>query len=174
MSDAKDDPPPGGFGAGKPTDPGGAPHGAMPRAPDPVPPGPSSYKPPGEPAMGYAYDRDNKNRGGCLTAFLALMMIANPLVALVYIVGADFIRKGMPNAPDWAFPVLAVMGFANFACAIGIFKWFKWGVFGAVGLAAITLVINFAIGVPPMNAILGLAGPGILIFLVRPLWRGFR
>ncbi|MBL8608170.1 MAG: hypothetical protein JNL38_12670 [Myxococcales bacterium] len=161
--------PAGGFGAGG----AGGPHG--PPAGPPIAPGPSSYQPPAEPGMmGFAYDGDNKKRGGCLTAFLVLMLIANPLTTLVYVAGADMVKRGMPNAPDWAFPVLALLGVVNTASAIGIWLWRKWGVFGVCGTAVVALVINFMIGVPPMNAIFGLAGPGILVFLVRPLWRGFR
>jgi hypothetical protein len=139
----------------------------------PIPPPPSSYKPPGEPAMGYAYDGNNKNRGGCLTAFLGLMLLANPVTAFFYVVGADWMKRAMPLAPDWAFPTLAVMGALNTAFAFGVLRWKKWGVFGIVALSVVTLIVNLVIGVAPFNAFMGFAGPAILVVLVRPLWRGF-
>jgi hypothetical protein len=134
---------------------------------------PPSYQPPGEPALGYAWNPTHRQRGGCLTAFLVLMMIANPIIALVYVFGQDFIKKGMPHAPDWAFPVLTVAGLVNLVFAIGIWNWKKWGVIGSITMAAIIFPLNLYIGVPAFNAIMGLGGPALLIFLVKPLWRGF-
>lgn len=113
-------------------------------------------------------------RGGCLTAFLVLMMIANPLVGLFYILGGDLLRRGMPDAPRWALPVLAVGAFVQFACAIGIWSWRRWGVYGSCAMALVALVVNFAIGLAPQSAIMGLLGPIILVLLVKPRWAHFR
>lgn len=165
--------PAGGFGAPRPD--GASEPARPPQGHARYEPAPSSYVPPGEPGMmGFAYDDTNKKRGGCLTAFVVLMLIANPITALVYVAGADMVKRGLPHAPDWAFPVLALLGVVNTVSAVGIWLWKKWGVYGVVGTAAVALVVNLIVGVPPMNAFFGLAGPGILIFLVRPLWRGFR
>jgi hypothetical protein len=138
---------------------------------------PNPYQAPNEPTpdpRSFAAERHvgAKYRGGCLTAFLVLMMIANPLVGLMYLVTGDTIERTL-HAPDWAIPLLTVLSLVNFACAIGIWKWKKWGVFGAVAMAAIGLVVNFTIGIQPMQAILGLAGPAILIALVSKLWKQF-
>ena len=135
---------------------------------------PASYVPPGEPGMmGYAWNPGHRKRGGCLTAFLVLAMIANPIVALVYVAGQEFVKRGLPSAPDWEFPVLAVLATANFVCAIGMWNWKKWGVVGSLSLSALAFVINVIIGVPAQSTIMGLSGPLIVVFLVKPLWRGF-
>ena len=144
--------------------------------PNPTRP-PNPYEPPREPvpdprSFGAERETGPRDRGGCLTAFLVLMMIANPLVGLMYVVTGDTIKRTL-HAPDWAIPVLTIASLVNFACAVGIWKWKKWGVFGAVAMAAIGLVVNFTIGIQPMQAIFGLVGPAILIALVSKLWKKF-
>ena len=142
---------------------------------------PNPYQPPREPPHDPVPDPRSfaaeprtgpRDRGGCLTAFLVLMMIANPLVGLMYLVTGDAIRRSL-HAPDWAIPVLTIASLVNFACAIGIWKWKKWGVYGAVAMAGLGLVVNFTIGIQPMQAIIGLVGPAILIALVSKLWKEF-
>ncbi len=113
-----------------------------------------------------------KQRGGCLTALLVLMMIANPLVGLMYIVSGDAIQRAL-HAPAWAIPVLGGASMLNFVWAVGVWKFKRWGVYGFLAMAAVALIVNFTIGVAPMQAVLGLIGPAILIALVRPLWSRF-
>lgn len=105
---------------------------------------------------------DGKQRHGCLTAFLVLMVIANAASALMYLLGSAAIRQNFPSAPAWAFPVLAVMGIVNVVCAIALFQWKKWGFFGFLVTSAITFVVNLMVGLNIVQAILGLAGVAIL------------
>ena len=46
-----------------------------------------------------------KSRHGCLTAWLILMLVANSGNALMYAFNTDALRKTLPDAPDWYFPV---------------------------------------------------------------------
>ena len=110
-----------------------------------------------------------RKRGGCLTAWLILMLIANPLVALQYLAAGGAIRQNLPNLPAWALPVLALFAFANFAFAFAIWKWRRWGMYGFVGSSAIVFMINLAILGAGM-ALLGLLGVVLLAFLLRPVW----
>src|SRR5436305_1095488 len=98
---------------------------------------PNPYEPPRQEVGLGQVSGDFKQRGGCLTAFLVLMFIANPITALVYLLGTELLHKGLPNAPEWAFPTLALMATGQLACAIGIWFWQKWGVYGSFVLAAI-------------------------------------
>jgi hypothetical protein len=134
---------------------------------------PNPYAPPQEAGLGQVHG-EHKQRGGCLTAFLVLMFIANPITALFYLFGTEILHKGLPNAPEWMFPVLAVLASAQLVCAIGMWTWRKWGVYGSFTLAALGFVINLAMGINPMQAFMGLGGPIILAVLIKPIWRGFR
>jgi len=99
-----------------------------------------------------------KERHGCLTAYLVLAIIANSATALIYLFGAAALKRSAPNMPDWAFPVLIVLVLFNLACAIALLHWKKWGFWGLVGSAVVTLGVNLTIGVGLSSAIVGLLG----------------
>jgi hypothetical protein len=99
-----------------------------------------------------------KERHGCLTAYLVLAIIANSATALLYLFGAQAIKRSTPNIPDWAFPVLIVLVLFNLACAIALFRWKRWGFWGLVASAAVTLGVNLTIGLGFSAAIVGVLG----------------
>ena len=111
-----------------------------------------------------------RTRGGCLTALLILMMIANPVAGLMYLLGGAMIRRQMPSMPAWAIPVLGVLCLVNLVFAVAVWKWKRWGVYALAAMAFLALVINLSIGVSPAKALPGLVGIVILIVLVRPVW----
>jgi hypothetical protein len=132
------------------------------------------YKPPQEPYAPPMNAGAPQERGGCLTALLVLMMIANPLTGIVYFAAGDMVKKGLPNAPDWTAPVLGVIAFVMFASAIAMFRFKKWGLYGALTCAAIALVVNLTSGVNPVQALFGAAiAPTLLIVLIKPRWHLF-
>jgi hypothetical protein len=110
---------------------------------------------PGQPA-------GQKQRDGCLTAYLIFMIVINSATALLYLVGSDAIRRESPNMPGWAFPVLIVLGIFNLVCAVALFKWKKWGFWGFVASAAVAFCLNLYVGVQIGFAIFGLLGVAIL------------
>ncbi len=103
-----------------------------------------------------------KQRHGCLTAWLVLMIVANSLTALMYLLKGDAIRQQIPNAPGWLFFVLGLLCVVNLICAVALFQWKKWGFFGFVGTSAIAFVLNLAAGLSVIQALLGLVGLAIL------------
>ncbi len=103
-----------------------------------------------------------KERHGCLTAYLVFAIIANSATALLYLFGAAAIKRSTPNIPDWAFPVLIVLVLFNLACAIALLRWKKWGFWGLIVSAVVTLGINLTIGLGLSSAIVGLLGVVIL------------
>jgi len=105
---------------------------------------------------------DGKQRHGCLTAWLVVMIIANSATALMYLLGSAAIKQNFPSAPGWTFPVLAVMGIVNVVCAVVLFQWKKWGFFGFIATSAVTFMVNLMVGLNIMQALLGLAGFAIL------------
>jgi len=105
---------------------------------------------------------DQKQRHGCLTAFLILMIIANSVSTIMYLLGSSYIKQTLPNAPSWLFPVLAVLGIFNLVCAIALFKWKKWGFWGFCASAVAALIINISTGVGIAPSLVGLIGVAIL------------
>ena len=96
-----------------------------------------------------------KKRNGCLTAYLLLAIVLNSATALLYLFGAGAIKRSAPNIPDWGFPVLIVLVLFNLACAIALLRWKKWGFWGLVASAAVTLCVNLAIGLGLSSAVVG-------------------
>jgi len=96
-----------------------------------------------------------KQRHGCLTAWLILMIIANSLTSLMYLFGSGAIRQQFPDAPGWAFPVLAVLGIVNLVFAIALFSWKKWGFFGFAATSVAASIVNLAVGLNITQALFG-------------------
>ena len=105
---------------------------------------------------------EGKKRHGCLTALLIVMIVVNAGTALVYLLGSAALGEEFPDAPGWAFPALTALALANTVFALSLWFWKKWGFWGFVGSALITLVVNLEIGVPPGQALAGLVGVALL------------
>ena len=105
---------------------------------------------------------EQKQRHGCLLAFLILLVVVNSGVALVYLLGSQVIQKSVPQAPMWAIMVLGVVSAFNVICAIAIFNWKKWGFWGFVLTSLVALYINLTIGLGIGNSLLGLVGVAVL------------
>ena len=106
-------------------------------------------------------------RGGCLTAWLILMILGSAYLAVTYLAMGD---KLLPNLPGWSLPALGVLCIVNLLCAIAIFAWKKIGFYGVIGTTVITVVINIASGLPIASAAGGIIGILILYALLRPVW----
>jgi hypothetical protein len=111
-----------------------------------------------------------RQRGGCLTAWLAVVIIINPLVSLNYLATGSNLKDTYPHRPGWAIPVLILAGFANCIFGIAVWKWQKWGVYGFVAVSLLAFVVNVASGIPIILALFGFVGLAILAYLVRNVW----
>jgi len=105
---------------------------------------------------------DAKSRHGCLTAWLVVMIVANSLAALIYLLVSEAIRRELPDVPEWAFPVLIVLSLFNLVCAIELFRWKRWGFWGFCVSSAVALVVNLWVGFGIVTALSGLLGMVLL------------
>ncbi|MBN2143824.1 MAG: hypothetical protein JW774_04285 [Candidatus Aureabacteria bacterium] len=110
---------------------------------------------------------EGKQRHGCLTAWLVLMIIANAASALMYLLGSEAVRQNFPSAPGWAFPVLTIMGIVNIVCAVALFQWKKWVFFGFLATTIVTFFVNLMLGINIVQATLGLAGLALLYCVLQ-------
>ena len=90
------------------------------------------------------------------------MMIMNSGAALLYLFGADLVLQGMPNMPEWSFPVLIIMSIFNLVCAVSLFRWKKWGFWGFLASGIIVIIVNLSIGLSTASALGGIVGIAIL------------
>ena len=109
---------------------------------------------------------ETKDRHGCLTVWLVLMLIANAVTALSY-AGLILLRPGaahaaQPHAPTWARFVLMAGCIANIVFAVALFRWKRWGFLGFVVTAILALTINLSIGIKPAFVMTGASGIIIL------------
>jgi hypothetical protein len=103
-----------------------------------------------------------KQRHGCLTAWLIVAIILNSIVALVYLFGSSAVASGIQTSRGWLIPVLAALAAVNVACAVAIFLWKKWGFYGFAATSAVAFVVNLALGINFVQALFGLIGLAIL------------
>ena len=110
-----------------------------------------------------------KNRHGCLTAWLVLIIIVSSAGVLGYLM--SLLGRGMIyqmlqsqmyqsqmsqsqilqiqmylNIPVWVFLVSIVFSIFNVVCAIALFLWKKWGFWGFCASSVAALVLNLSVG----------------------------
>lgn len=115
----------------------------------------------------------SRERGGCLTAWLVVVLITNALIAFYYLTSTSAMQQVYPTISSGVFLLLAVIGAVNVASAIGLWTWHKWGFYLFVATSIITLVINIGIGLPILSSLAGLIGVGILWYLLHKKWNAF-
>jgi hypothetical protein len=123
-----------------------------------------------------------KQRLGCLTAWLVLMILTNAvgLVRVPLTVGA--LEQALPDFPAWVVWPAFVLVLLNVVFAIALLNWKKWGFFGLLGASVGALALNLyllsqldleraipqaAAGVVAVSAVGSLLGVLILFALLR-------
>ena len=115
----------------------------------------------------------SRERGGCLTAWLIVVLIANALIAFYYLTSTPALQQVYPTISSAVFLLLALIGALNIVSAIGLWTWHKWGFYLFAITSVITLVINIGIGLPIVSSLTGLIGVAILWYLLRKKWQAF-
>jgi hypothetical protein len=105
-----------------------------------------------------------KQRHGCATAWLTLMVASNTGVPIMILARGDEIRRQVPDYPDWAMPAGVVACLLNIVFILALFAWQKWGFYGLVAMSALGFAMNLAAGLGAQAAV-GLVGI-VILFLV--------
>lgn len=127
-----------------------------------------------EEILGIDNNQNEKKRGGCLTAFIVVMLVANIGMSLYYVVTTSGFSETSLIVPAWTIPTLVFIGLLNIGFAIAIWNWNKIGVYGFWVNAVAAAAINISLGLTIFQAVFGFLGPIILTLLVRPKWDEFR
>jgi hypothetical protein len=109
---------------------------------------------------------ETKQRHGCVTAWLILMIVANTLTALAYLV-SDTVRATLPHVPDWIFGIYIMLALANVLAAVWLMRWKKIGfwIFVATGIVAFAMNIYFQISI--LGSVFGLLGMALLFAVLQ-------
>jgi len=111
--------------------------------------------------------------GGCLIALLIVMIVGNAWMMVIYSLAA-LGKLELPGRAPWIVPTFLAAAVVNITALAGIFNSRRWGMYLAMTSAAVIFVLNLVLGVNPLSALLGLIGPGLLLLLIRPMWKYFR
>lgn len=94
-----------------------------------------------------------KSRNVVLQVYLIYLLATNGML-LVWMLNAlldvsltEFVRKFIPNLPDWYFPIITGIAALNVVFAIALFKWKFWGFAGYAFTTVITIGISLLTGV---------------------------
>jgi len=110
---------------------------------------------------------EKKRRHWLLTAYLALTLLANLGIILLYTRQPHLVSIGNGGLPPWSLSILCVLGAFNIVCTIALLNWWKWGFWGLTASALVILGINIFIGLAFSHSILGLLGPVLMFALLN-------
>ena len=112
------------------------------------------------------YDELNerpKQRHGCVTTWLILLIIVNSIFAILYLFFGDIIAQNfMGEISSPILILLAILVTANVIFSVLLLKWKKIGFFGFIISGIVALIVNLHIGIGIAQSIRGLFGIAIL------------
>jgi hypothetical protein len=119
-----------------------------------------------------------QTRGGCLSLFLGAAMFSSLGYALrdLYTLATVSALDGLSRV---ALPATTALGVAVFVCALALWHWRKWGLYGYVALTFLqlgVLLMYYAwfdreLIVAALGSVVRMA---VLLALLRPVWQRLR
>jgi hypothetical protein len=102
---------------------------------------------------------EGKRRHGFLTTWLVLMIVGNFATVLVYIyqVGSGAFGN-LPPLAVMASLLIIPFSFFNVLCVVALFRWKKWGFWGACISSVVALFVNLSVGLGIGSALFGIVG----------------
>ena len=109
-----------------------------------------------------------KQRHGCVTAWVVLMIITNSLTAIIYLFASDLITNNLPgNVSTPMIILLGLVGIGNVVFSVFLFQWKKLGFWGFATTSVMALIINLSLGLGIGQSILGLVGIALLYGILQ-------
>ena len=104
-----------------------------------------------------------KKRHWALTVYLVLAtaILSLTFIAYRYIGTSTAYIQKFSNAPSWALPALRYLCLFHIVCLSAIFRWKKWGYWGAITASVLSVIINIVIE-GKLENLAGLIGIAIL------------
>jgi hypothetical protein len=110
--------------------------------------------------------RTPKQRHGCLTAWLVVVIAGSIIAALVYLLASNYLTSSS-TLPGWAIPTLVIVLAFNIMCAVALFRWKKWGFWGFCASSLFSIVVNLKLGLGVLESLQGLISIIILIGVLQ-------
>jgi hypothetical protein len=108
-----------------------------------------------------------KQRHGCVTAWLVLMMAINSLTSVIYLFFGDTVKEKTPEISTSLLLLLAFLSLSNVFFAAILLKWKKMGFWGFVITSAAAFILNLMIGLGVAQSVFGLTGVLILYGILQ-------
>ena len=117
---------------------------------------------------------DPRQRGGCLTAWLVLMILAGAFASTMHFFITDIGTEFSSGSDEiWVFAVWGVVGLAQLVGAIVLMLWKRWGFWMICVAALVNLGLQIYQGFPIYMLIWVFISPLILFLLLRQQWDDF-
>ena len=109
-----------------------------------------------------------KERHGCVTAWLIVMMIINALTGLAYLFFGELMAQSFPaHISQSTLWILAALTLINSVLAIMLFQWKKWAFWMFAISSLVAFAINLSLGLGTTTSLLGLSGFVVLFGILQ-------
>jgi hypothetical protein len=112
---------------------------------------------------------DIKDRHGCLTTWLLLMIIANAAYAVLFLLWSNIFDEEL-DMPTWIIYLCVAIYIINIVCAIALFRWKKWGFYVLLSLCTVGFVLSLVVG-DIRSAVMGFV-PALVLYGVLHIGDG--
>jgi hypothetical protein len=108
-----------------------------------------------------------KQRHGCVTAWLTLMIALNSFISFIYLFSGDDVIESMPGVSTGMLMLLAFLSLSNVFFAVMLLRWKKMGFWGFVITSVAMFILNLLVGAGILQSVLGLTGVFILYAILQ-------
>ncbi len=113
-------------------------------------------------------DNQPKQRHGCVTAWLVLMIVVNAAAMFYSLIStSDNMSAYAFVIPRWIYLTLALISLCNVICAVMLLKWKKIAFWGFVVSSILTMSVNLYAGLGIAQSIVGLLGVCVLFAILQ-------
>jgi hypothetical protein len=108
-----------------------------------------------------------KQRHGCVTAWLALMIVINSLTSVIYLFFGDVVKEKAPDVSTSLLLLLAFLSLSNVFFAAMLLRWKKLGFWGFVITSVAAFILNLMMGLGIFQSVFGMTGLLILYGILQ-------
>lgn len=113
-------------------------------------------------------ENKQKQRHGCLTAWLLMIIIGNAFISLLLlVVDPKLIQQQDNTMSKEKMVLLAILGLINITFAIGLWHWKKWAFYGFALSGFLMFITNLNMGLDIVSSALGLVGVFLLFSILQ-------
>jgi hypothetical protein len=108
-----------------------------------------------------------KQRHGCVTAWLFLMIVINSLTSVIYLFFGDVVKEKIPDISTSLLLLLAFLSLSNVFFAAMLLRWKKLGFWGFVITSVAAFILNLMMGLGIFQSVFGMTGLLILYAILQ-------